>query len=494
MKIRNTTSTLVLLLLMAYLFSCRETQDVKPSKEQQQEDEPLMVYNDQEFEKAHPDTRLPSTIFFSTINQISIRLSAGKAATGAIKIYLVNEDDNTLLATSGNFYVSQLISVSGCTPIGKLVYWNINKSFPSGLNYRIEVHCSDLVSANDPTLNDKAIQWSYAVDPSTTQSLYPYGVALFATTDVPGIQRQKYFNMRFITTITQSDGIQENQQVTTQSCWTVINTDNVQWVGQEFVVPLDFENEDLENAVRFNLKVDGSYPLLLTDLDRVKSITLKSPENKDISEIQYLRYITEASLTDCNIIDLTPLSNLTSLKTLNLAINRISDLTPLAKLTQVYALGLTSNQISDVSPLSKLTNLTWLQLNGNQITSIAGLATLTKMTKLDLSYNTLAWDISPLKNLTKLQFLYLYNNNISDVSPLGNLPNLQYLLLHNNSLTTLNPLFSTTLKAVLRQLTLCNNPALTAAQLQQLKNYLGSTVVSTSCTYVLPPLPGYQEN
>ncbi len=57
------------------------------------------------------------------------------------------------------------------------------------------------------------------------------------------------------------------------------------------------------------------------------------------------------------------------------------------------------NQISDISPLSNLTNLQWLNLESNQIT-----------------------DIGPLSGLTNLRDLYLRHNQISDISPLVNNP------------------------------------------------------------------------
>nr|WP_277996021.1 leucine-rich repeat domain-containing protein [Aphanizomenon flos-aquae] len=55
--------------------------------------------------------------------------------------------------------------------------------------------------------------------------------------------------------------------------------------------------------------------------------------------------------------------------TLYLSENQISDIKPLSNLTNLTSLTLRVNQISDIKPLSNLTNLTFLTLLGNPLTS-----------------------------------------------------------------------------------------------------------------------------
>jgi len=117
----------------------------------------------------------------------------------------------------------------------------------------------------------------------------------------------------------------------------------------------------------------------------------------------------------------------------------------------VTELGLVGNRISDLTPLSELTNLRSLNLIGNQITDITPLSSLTNLGgdygALDLSDNKIT-DIKPLSNLTKLQWLSLDNNQITDLTPLYSLTNLNFITLHGNPIT---PQQESDLKAALKK-------------------------------------------
>ena len=98
--------------------------------------------------------------------------------------------------------------------------------------------------------------------------------------------------------------------------------------------------------------------------------------------------------------------------------NDISDLTPLSDLTALTSLDLRSNDISDLTPLSDLTALTNLDIRGNDISDLAPLAGPTALTRLNLSGNNVS-DLTPLVGMTALTELWLTYNNVSDLAPLG---------------------------------------------------------------------------
>ena len=88
-------------------------------------------------------------------------------------------------------------------------------------------------------------------------------------------------------------------------------------------------------------------------------------------------------------------------------------------------MSLKKSSIADISPLANLTKLEFLNLSANQITDISPLAKLTKLRMLYLSDNKIR-DVSPLSNLTKLTRLDLEANQITDFAPIvGLIPNLQ---------------------------------------------------------------------
>ncbi|MDR1563466.1 MAG: cell wall-binding repeat-containing protein, partial [Oscillospiraceae bacterium] len=95
--------------------------------------------------------------------------------------------------------------------------------------------------------------------------------------------------------------------------------------------------------------------------------------------------------------------------------------------------------ISDISPLANLTNLNYLELGENQISDISPLANLTNLTVLDLGTNQII-DISSLSNLTNLTSLTLNYNQISNISPLANLTSLDFLDLCDNQIIDISPI------------------------------------------------------
>ena len=93
-----------------------------------------------------------------------------------------------------------------------------------------------------------------------------------------------------------------------------------------------------------------------------------------------------------------------------------------------------------------LEKLTHLVLKGNKLTSVEGLEKLTQLKELHLFNNQLT-EVKRLKNLTQLTMLTLPDNQLTDVKGLENLTQL-------------------------RTLNLNNNPALTKAQIDELKKAL----------------------
>ena len=140
----------------------------------------------------------------------------------------------------------------------------------------------------------------------------------------------------------------------------------------------------------------------------------------------------------------------------------------LEKLTQLTELSLHRNQLADVKGLEKLTQLRMLVLSNNQLTSVKGLEKLAELEWLSLRFNQLT-DVEGLEKLTQLKRLYLFGNELTDVKGLEKLTQLEYLDLIKNQLTNLKGLENLTQLELLR---LDDNPALTKAQIDELKKAL----------------------
>ncbi|MDE0178824.1 MAG: leucine-rich repeat domain-containing protein [Gammaproteobacteria bacterium] len=150
-------------------------------------------------------------------------------------------------------------------------------------------------------------------------------------------------------------------------------------------------------------------------------------------------FVGRAACEDESITDISPLTGLTNLTTLDLNFNNVVDVRPLAGLTRLNYLDLWGNEISDLTPLENLVDLFWMGLDDNEITDIRPLAGLSIIEALHLNGNAVA-DISPLANLEALDTLGLNGNGISDIAVLKNLERLRLLWLGENSISELSPL------------------------------------------------------
>ena len=188
---------------------------------------------------------------------------------------------------------------------------------------------------------------------------------------------------------------------------------------------------------------------------------------------------TEVDLSDLGITDISELSALPSLITVNLEKNNISDVAPLSSLGILTYLNLNDNQISNISPLGAINGLVSAELARNNISDITAMGSQKRLWRLDLSDNQVS-DVTPLGHLSELKLLYLANNNISDVTPLSTLKNIYLLDLSNNNISDVTPLLALNgseseadddVESIITRLTLSGNP-LTQQQIGELQEAL----------------------
>lgn len=121
---------------------------------------------------------------------------------------------------------------------------------------------------------------------------------------------------------------------------------------------------------------------------------------------ELLTSVQSLSLADCGLTDVSALSGLTQLLTLDLMLNDIADISPLRYLTGLTELHLSMNErLEDISPLSTLTSLTTLSLNGTSVTDLSPISGLTSLEVLDIEGCEIE-DVAALYNLKNLRTLY----------------------------------------------------------------------------------------
>ena len=95
----------------------------------------------------------------------------------------------------------------------------------------------------------------------------------------------------------------------------------------------------------------------------------------------------------------------------------VDDLTPLAEMTEMRSIDLYYAPVSDLRPLARMTNMRDLYIRETNVSDVTPLASMTKLETLDLT-GTAVSDLTPLAGMTRMRKLYLNHTPVSDVSPL----------------------------------------------------------------------------
>jgi internalin A len=179
------------------------------------------------------------------------------------------------------------------------------------------------------------------------------------------------------------------------------------------------------------------------------------------------------------IVDLSPLSALTRLQTLDCSNTQIADLSPLSALTELQTLDCSNTEITDLSPLLALTGLQELYCSSTQIADLSPLSILTGLQTLYCSYTPIA-DLSPISGLTKLQILSCAYTQIADLSPISTLKGLHTLFCSNTQTADLSPL---------RPKIQSGWPVLWDQEV-----YKGPGIYVQNCPLIIPPIEFAQES
>jgi Leucine-rich repeat (LRR) protein len=189
---------------------------------------------------------------------------------------------------------------------------------------------------------------------------------------------------------------------------------------------------------------NGAAPI--TDLSGIEcfsaleKLTITKGRLVDLTPISRLSSLKEIELTNTGVREIKALEKLPKLTKLVLSKNQITDTAQFAKLIQLESLTLDNNQISDIAPLVKLSRLQWLSLAGNRITKAGALSKMIQLKGINLDKNQVR-DIRFVKNLKNLVSFSLSDNGITDLRPLaGALPELKQLHLRDNPIADFTPL------------------------------------------------------
>lgn len=176
----------------------------------------------------------------------------------------------------------------------------------------------------------------------------------------------------------------------------------------------------------------------LSELTGLESLDLSgcAISTSALSAVASLPKLKELKLSGCALTNVSALASLTGLEVLDLSNNAIGDIDALKSLTALREVYLGSNTLSSISPLAALDDLELLDIASNRVATLAPLEGKTKLAALTASTNKLT-DVNVLSGCEALKLVDISNNQVSDLAPLSSLPELGTLLADHNNAETL---------------------------------------------------------
>lgn len=158
------------------------------------------------------------------------------------------------------------------------------------------------------------------------------------------------------------------------------------------------------------------------ELQELVDIDLSSRGITDLHGLQHCKNVTKINLSNNNIqqANIHWLEGNTKLKTLDLSKNNnITDVSILSRISTLKTLNLSNNTQISKESLGKLGNITDLTMNNAEIDDSYAkvIGGLTQLTSLSLNGNSIS-DLNNFSSLGQLNKLYLNYNKISDLRPL----------------------------------------------------------------------------
>lgn len=170
----------------------------------------------------------------------------------------------------------------------------------------------------------------------------------------------------------------------------------------------------------------GFGELSLAELAEIEELYVVGTQSYDAS---YYAYYTNEDRTEICIEDINECH----------PIGDISDISDLTLLKNVKEITFSGNQITDITPLFELTSLEWLMINCNPIRSIEGIEALQNLRMIELS-NTEVSDITPLFKIPSLDSIFVENTYARSIEGIENLPHLIDLRISGTNVSDISAL------------------------------------------------------
>ena len=225
-----------------------------------------------------------------------------------------------------------------------------------------------------------------------------------------------------------------------------------------------FASTVIEDSVREKLGKEPGEPVTLSELQSILELSVIGIPSEDASlpidfiddqayqdgemltrgEIQTLTDLSLMEGLNTLVLAYQQIDNLSSIKELNLTSltiigNYVSDLTPLTDMQTLRNLNISYNPVADLSPLKALQRLETLQIEQCNVTDISALESIFSLTHVNAAYISCS-DYSSLFELPFLSSVEITGSSAQDVAGVSGNQSIQELIAINCGLTSLEGL------------------------------------------------------
>lgn len=192
-------------------------------------------------------------------------------------------------------------------------------------------------------------------------------------------------------------------------------------------------------------KLEGTLPMASIESFN-DSLAVVGGQKKAIMGSEFYRFLDQIINTSSvdlsgrkNITDLTPISRLSDLKSVNISGTAVADLMPLRNMNKLESLDISGTHISTLEPLRYCLLLNKLKMRGTKIIDIGVLASFPGLTVLDAGFTGIS-GLEDIEELTGLVELRINNTKVSDLSPIGKMVKIEMLNISSTQVDNLDVL------------------------------------------------------
>lgn len=177
----------------------------------------------------------------------------------------------------------------------------------------------------------------------------------------------------------------------------------------------------------------------LTQLVSLRKLNLSNTQVKDITPLRNLSELQELDLSYTQVEDIAPLRYSDKMKDLNISRTAIEDIAVVENMPALERFALVGVDANDYNIISTLKNLKYLNLEGTRIISLMSLSSLENIQELNIS-KIKGINLDPLKGLKSLITLDMDSTNFADVRALSWLEDLAVVSMNYTRVADITPL------------------------------------------------------